>query len=149
MSQLSNGQIYQIRATDIQNVLNDINDKLDKRRTLLLTHNSPTAGSNTFNVSVDTTVKELSVDVVGMKPEIEIIDPKNEIYRNATEKLKLNRVKIVKVSDPIAGEWQVNTKAESPNSVRLTAISEIVFVFGFSTSIPSTIAETSFSPLSG
>lgn len=129
--------------------MRDIDDKLDQRNAILASVHSPNAGSNVFNVSIDKNVNEFTVDVTGARPEIKITDPKNEIYRNPMNTLNLEHVKVVKVMKPISGKWQVETKARSPNSIRLSAISDIIFDFGFSQSLPKSITDTSYTPLSG
>lgn len=149
MAEISNGKIYRIRVHDIKQILNDIDDKLDKWRAVLALFHSPKAGASTFMVPVDKNVDEITVDVTGKKPSVTILDPRNEIYKNATEKLSLEQVRVVKVEKPLPGKWTIEARAESPNSVKLTAISNIVFEFGFSTSPPKSISETSFRPLAG
>lgn len=129
--------------------MSDIDDKLDQRNTILASVHSPSAGSNVFNVSIDKNVNEFTVDVTGSRPEIKITDPKNEIYSNPINKLNLEQVKIVKVMKPISGKWQVETKTRSLNSIRLSAISDIIFDFGFSQSLPKSITDTSYTPLLG
>lgn len=56
-------------------------------------------------------------------------------------------IKVVNVENPIPGEWNVKATSDSAHSVRLTAISDIVFNFGFSLKTPQKIAETFFNPL--
>lgn len=129
--------------------MSDIEDKLDQRNTILASVHSPSAGSNMFNVSIDKNVNEFTVDVTGSRPEIKITDPNNEIFRNSINKLSLEQVKIVKVIKPISGKWQVETKARSAKSTRISAISDIIFDFGFSQSLPKSIKDTSYTPLSG
>ncbi len=53
------------------------------------------------------------------------------------------------VENPIPGEWNVKATSDSAHSVRLTAISDIVFNFGFTLNTPQTISETFFNPLRG
>lgn len=56
---------------------------------------------------------------------------------------------MVNVENPIPGEWNVKATSDSAHSVRLTAISDIVFNFGFTLKPPQTISETFFNPLKG
>lgn len=56
---------------------------------------------------------------------------------------------MVNVENPIPGEWNVKATSDSAHSVRLTAISDIVFNFGFSLKTPQRISETFFNPLRG
>lgn len=53
------------------------------------------------------------------------------------------------MENPIPGEWNVKATSDSAHSVRLTAISDIVFNFGFTLKTPQRISETFFNPLKG
>lgn len=53
------------------------------------------------------------------------------------------------MENPIPGEWNVIATSDSAHSVRLTAISDIVFNFGFTLKPPETMSETFFNPLKG
>lgn len=54
---------------------------------------------------------------------------------------------MVNVQNPSPGEWNVRAESDSAHSVRLTAISDVAFNFGFSLKIPEKISETLFNPL--
>lgn len=58
-------------------------------------------------------------------------------------------IQVVNVENPIPGEWNVKATSDSAHSVRLTAISDIVFNFGFTLKTPQKISETFFNPLKG
>lgn len=58
-------------------------------------------------------------------------------------------IKVVNVENPIPGEWNVKATSDSAHSVRLTAISDIVFNFGFTLKTPQRMSETFFNPLKG
>lgn len=60
-----------------------------------------------------------------------------------------DNIQVVNVENPIPGEWNVKATSDSAHSVRLTAISDIVFNFGFTLKTPQTISETFFNPLKG
>lgn len=51
--------------------------------------------------------------------------------------------------NPIPGEWNVKAESDSAHSIRLTALSDVVFNFGFSLKPPNRISETLFNPLLG
>lgn len=53
------------------------------------------------------------------------------------------------MENPIPGEWNVKATSDSAHSVRLTAISDIVFNFGFTLKTPQRISDTFFNPLKG
>ena len=62
---------------------------------------------------------------------------------------KKNIVQVVNIKDPIPGDWNITAASDSAHSVRLTALSDINFNFGFSLQTPNKIAETIFNPLLG
>ena len=149
LASASNGQVYNLNTQNIKDVLEDIKDSLDKRRVTLQYLDVPDSKSNSIGVAVDANLKEFSVSVAGHKPNITVFDPKNQTYENAKETLSLENLKVVNVVDPEPGEWQVRAEAASAHSVRLTALSDVVFRFGFSLKAPRRIEETIYSPLSG
>lgn len=53
------------------------------------------------------------------------------------------------MENPQPGEWNVKATSDSAHSVRLTAISDIVFNFGFTLKTPQRISDTFFNPLQG
>lgn len=149
LAAISNGQVYNLETRDIKDVLDDIKNSMDKRRITLNSIDSPTSDENKIDVTVDKNVDELKVIVSGSTPNIAVFDPNKVKYENATETLNLDNLKEVKVENPQPGQWKVETIAESPYTVRLTALSNVIFNFGFSLNKPRRILETSYSPLIG
>lgn len=47
------------------------------------------------------------------------------------------------------GDWNIVAGSDSAHSIRLTALSDVVFNFGFSLQQPERITETNISPLLG
>lgn len=109
----------------------------------------PAADVNKINVTIDENLREFSVSVAGQNPNITVTDPKKQPYVDGKEILKLDNVKVVNIENPIPGDWKVVTSADSPHSVRLSALSDITFNFGFSLQKPSNLSETLFNPLLG
>lgn len=145
----SNGQVYNLKTHDIKEVLNDIKESINKRRITIKYLNSPTNQTNSIDLTVDKNLNEFSVSVAGNAPKITVVDPNNQTFNEAKEAINLDNLKVIKIEDPQPGEWSVQAKADSPYSIRLTALSDIIFNFGFSLTEPQIIAETSFNPLLG
>lgn len=124
-------------------------ETLDKKRITLKFFDSPTAKSSSVDLTVDENLKEFSVSVAGHLPNITVLNPRNETYDKAKETINLENLKIVNVQNPEPGEWKVNTNADSGHSVRLTALSNVIFNFGFSLKTPQRIVDTSYNPLIG
>ncbi|KAJ6636828.1 Hemicentin-1, partial [Pseudolycoriella hygida] len=143
----SNGQVYNLKTQEIKIVLEDIKNSLDQRRVSLKYLDSSVADEHSIDVSIDENLKEFSVSVAGLNPNISVINPKKEVYEKGKNVLDLENLKVVHVENPIPGEWNVKTTSDSAHSVRLTAISDITFGFGFSLKAPQSISETVFNPL--
>lgn len=145
----SNGQVYNLKTDNIKDVLEDIKESLDKRRITLKYFDSGEARTHKIDLTIDKNLKEFSVSVAGHLPNITVVDPQNQTYEKAKESLNLENLKIVNVQDPEPGEWSIKAQAESAHSVRLTALSNVIFNFGFSLKTPKKIEETLFNPLLG
>lgn len=134
---------------DQKKVLEDIKDTLDTRRVALKYLDSPSGDSHNIDVTIDENLKEFSVSVAGHNPNITVVDPQKKLFEDGKESLNLENLKVVNVQNPMPGEWNVKAESDSPHSIRLTALSDVVFNFGFSLKIPKNMDETLFNPLLG
>lgn len=75
-------------------VVADIKNSLDKRRVALKYMDSPVGETHTFDISIDDNLKEFSVSVAGLKPNIMIFDPQNTNYTYGQSMLNLENVKV-------------------------------------------------------
>ncbi len=75
-------------------VLEDIKNSLDQRRVSLKYLDSNTADEHSIDVSIDENLKEFSVSVAGLNPNISVIDPKNEVYEKGKNVLDLEYLKV-------------------------------------------------------
>lgn len=148
LSRASNGQVYDMSKSNVKDVLLAIRHTVNHNYASLKSVDSETAGLSQTKLNVDKSISELSVSVSGKNPTLTIKDPRNETVKTVDE-LALKNLKLVKIKDPLGGEWNVEASADSSHSIRLGAISEIKFRFGFSVNEPKKISETSFQPLSG
>ena len=142
----SNGQVFDMQKNDIKDVLMAIRHSINENYSDLKAVDEKEAGTQNIQVKVDKSLREMSVSLSGKNPEITVTDPKNEI-NEGSEHFGLDNLKIIKFKDPIAGKWNVETKAESPHSVRFSGMSEILFQFGFGMTVPDYWAETTYQPL--
>jgi hypothetical protein len=148
LSRASNGQVYDMSKSNVKDVLLAIRHTVNHNYAALKSVDSETAGLTQTKLNVDKSISELSVSVSGKNPSLTIKDPRNETVKSVDE-LALKNLKLVKIKDPLGGEWNVEASADSSHSIRLGAISEIKFRFGFSVNEPKKITETSFQPLRG
>lgn len=90
----SNGQVYNLQTQDIADVLKDIKNSLDKRRVALTYIDSATADTHNIDVAIDNNLKEFSVSVAGLHPNISVIDPQKQNYHSGKEILNLENLKV-------------------------------------------------------
>lgn len=148
LSSASNGQVYDMGKSNVKDVLLAIRHTVNHNYASLKSLDSQTAGLTNTKLNVDKTISELSVSLTGRNPSLTIKDPRNETVKGE-EDLSLSNLRLVRIKDPLGGLWNVEARADSSHSVRLGAISDIKFQFGFSVEEPKKISETSYQPLKG
>lgn len=148
LSRASNGQVYDMNKSNVKDVLLAIRHSVNYKYAALKSVDAESAGTTNTKLTVDKSISELSVSLSGKNPRLTIKDPRNETVRSGDE-LSLENLKLVKIKDPIDGQWNVESEAESSHSIRLGAISEMKFEFGFSIDDVTKKSETSFQPFEG
>ncbi|XP_055635973.1 hemicentin-1-like isoform X2 [Toxorhynchites rutilus septentrionalis] len=143
----SNGQIYDLKKDQIEQVLIGIKDMLNIDHVPLKSVDSNTAETHNISLNVDSTLKEFSVSVAGHRPDIEITDPHHTLYNNSKSVLDLENIKVVNVAGPVPGKWNIRAGSESSHSVRLSGNSDVKFRFGFSPSHPTALSTLGRQPL--
>lgn len=148
LSRASNGQVYDMNKSNVKDVLLAIRHSVNYNYAALKSVDAESAGTTNTKLNIDKSISELSVSLSGRNPKLTITDPHNETVRGGDE-LTLKNLKLVKIKDPADGVWNVEAVADSSHSIRLGAISEMKFDFGFSLDEPTKKAETWFQPLVG
>lgn len=148
LSRASNGQVYDMNKSNVKDVLLAIRHTVNYNYAALKSVDAATAGTTNTKLNVDKSISELSVSVSGRNPKLSITDPHNETVSSGDE-LSLPNLRLVKIKDPKEGRWNVEAIADSSHSVRLGALSDMKFEFGFSVEEPKKLLETSFQPLAG
>lgn len=148
LAQLGNGNYYLIHSDNIGVILDNIDEKLDKHRAVLNSYYA-SFGSHSIPVSVDQTLKNITIDMSGKNANIDLTDPNNQTYTNATPVIDLNDVKLLKVFEPMPGQWQVTFSADASMTVVVSATSDLIIKYGFSIHPVKKIIETVFYPLKG
>ncbi|XP_058823570.1 hemicentin-1-like [Topomyia yanbarensis] len=143
----SNGEIFDLKKDQIEQVLLSINGKLNIDHVPLKSVDSSKAEAHDIDLNVDNTLKEFSVSVAGHRPNIEIIDPQHVPYNKSRAVLDLENIKVVNVLEPAPGKWNIKAGSSSSHSVRLSGNSDVKFKFGFSPAKPSSIATLSRQPI--
>ncbi|XP_050086783.1 hemicentin-1-like [Anopheles aquasalis] len=133
----SNGQVFDLRKDQIEQVLLAIRNTMDTDHVPLKAIDSGAPKAHDIDLNVDSTLKEFSVSVAGAKPTIEILDPDLEPYNRSREVLSLDNIRVVNVADPAPGKWNIKASSDSSHSVRLSGLSDVQFKFGFSLTEPT------------
>ncbi|XP_053681415.1 hemicentin-1-like [Anopheles nili] len=143
----SNGQVYDLRKDQIEEVMLAIRAMLNINHVPLKAIDAPQGKEHEIDLNVDSTLKEFSVSVAGVKPTIEILDPQQEPYGGMRDVLNLENIRVVNVADPSPGKWNIKATANSSHSVLLSGLSEVQFKFGFSLLEPRDTVSLSHQPV--
>lgn len=86
--------VLQPKTIKSSQVINDIKNSLDKRRVALKYMDSPVSNTHTFDLAIDDNLKEFTVSVAGLNPNIAIMDPQKTNYTIAKSLLNLENLKV-------------------------------------------------------
>lgn len=149
LTEISNGQVYNIRSDSIGHMIDDFIKKLDNHHVLLTSFYAPEADSSRWEFSVDESVDTLELIISGEKPKVWIYSPDGKMIKYETETVSLTHVKSYIVNSPHNGTWQIDVESKSAHSVRITANSKLSFSYGFSVQSPTSMLDTHLFPLKG
>lgn len=146
LSRISNGQVYDMSKNDVKDVLMAIKQSVSHNYAALKSLDVSSSGTSHTDLNVDKSISEISVRLSGRNPTLSIRDPSNETVSGGNE-LSLQNLKLINIKDPKGGIWTIEAGAESAHSLRLSALSDVKFDFGFSDQEVTKSSETSFLPL--
>lgn len=149
LTEISNGQVYDIRSDSIGHILDDFITKLDNHHVLLTSFYAAEADSSRWDFSVDKTVDTLELIISGERPKVWIYSPNGKMVKYWTETVSLTHVKGYTVNSPHNGTWQIDVESKSAHSVRITADSKLRFSYGFSVQSPTSMLDTHLFPVKG
>lgn len=148
----SSGQVFHLKKSDVDEVLNFVQVSLQARKVNLLAVDQDEGNHTEFNFEVDTNLREFTLSIAGDNPKVIIINPKGEIvneYNGLNDLLNLNNVQIVNIKDPIPGQWLLKFNSDSRHSIRATGLSSLDFQHGYSREPTANMEETYHRPLKG
>lgn len=148
LSRVSNGQVYDMNKNNVLEVLLAIRGTVSHNYAALKSVDVESAGTSNTDLNVDKSISELSVSITGENPMLSIRDPTN-LTVHGNDSLTLKNLKLVNIKDPMDGVWKIEARADSSHSLRLNALSDLKFEFGFSLDRVDGKSETSFQPLVG
>ncbi|XP_060859495.1 hemicentin-1-like isoform X1 [Metopolophium dirhodum] len=154
IASLGSGSVFDVNKEDVSKVLQFVKTSMDTNRVNLMSVNIPQKQLIPFpkKLNIDESIKSLQVSVSGLNSNIGVVNPvgkKMDEAHGLITDLDLKNVKIVNILEPIPGEWTLYITSESAHTIRACGISTKNFDFGFATSIPKNMTQTSHRPLKG
>uniref|UniRef100_A0A3Q3K3Y4 Hemicentin 1 n=1 Tax=Monopterus albus TaxID=43700 RepID=A0A3Q3K3Y4_MONAL len=132
----SSGQVFHLDKKQVNEILKWVEEAVQSSKVHLLSTDHFSGVSNTWQIPFDPSLKEITVALSGLAPDIEIKTPQGRLVGKSdglTELLHIpNSAKVVNIKDPQPGMWSVKTSSEGRHSVRISGLSTIDFRAGFS-----------------
>ncbi|XP_035509461.1 hemicentin-1 [Morone saxatilis] len=149
----SSGQVFHLDKKQVNEVLKWVEEAVQSSKVHLLSTDHFTGVSNTWQMPFDPSLKEVTVALSGLAPNIEIKNPQGKVVGKSdglTELLHIpNSAKVVNIKDPQPGMWSIKTSSEGRHSVRISGLSTIDFRAGFSRKPTMDFKKTASRPVQG
>ncbi|XP_051232997.1 hemicentin-1 isoform X2 [Dicentrarchus labrax] len=149
----SSGQVFHLDKKQVNEVLKWVEEAVQSSKVHLLSTDHFTGVSNTWQMPFDPSLKEVTVALSGLAPNIEIKNPQGKVVGKSdglTELLHIpNSAKVVNIKDPQPGMWSIKTSSEGRHSVRISGLSTIDFRAGFSRKPTLDFKKTASRPVQG
>ncbi|XP_077986992.1 hemicentin-1-like [Glandiceps talaboti] len=148
----SSGQLFMLNKSDVDEVLNFVRLSIASRKVQLITVDYDYEGTSLHTLPIDQALKEFTVSVSGDNPSIMLEDPmgrKMTKENGLLELLKINNVYVVSVKKPKPGLWKLTATSQSKHQVRVTGVSTLDFIPGYSKKPVYHIDHTSRRPIVG
>lgn len=146
IAEKSNGEVFIVGITDVDNVARYIIQKKANSESELLSH-LPLRLEHKADIPVDSSMKELIITTTGKDVDMRLRDPNGNSYIDFTTPINTKNVKVYEILNPKTGIWKIDSKSNTGHTVTVSALADLKFRYGFARSIPSVIEETSFNPL--
>lgn len=147
IAHLSGGQVFNMRNTDIKEVLVALSAMLDSKFETLMSFDFEKPGKNAVSVNVDNSFETLLISAAGTNAKLAIYDSKNQTV-TVSQLVALSNIKIV-TFEATESEYLIESSAESAYSIRVGGNSEMSFNFGFSVRPAKFLNETQKTPIAG
>ncbi|CAD5230519.1 unnamed protein product [Bursaphelenchus okinawaensis] len=143
------GQVFHLEKSHVNTVLEYVRQAVQQKKIHLLYEVREHGNAHISPIAVDEAMSELTISLSGQRDDsdflnISLIDPDGEAvdrsrYEHQEGTIDLKNVKLIRVSNPEPGMWQVRTTAKSMHTIRVFGHSGIDFKFGFSTRVVPSI----------
>jgi len=155
----SSGQVFLLKKSQVNKILDFVRVAVQSRKVNLLAvdrnHSISTSGGQSFfnyDLPVDSKLQEFTISVSGQNPTIVITDPYGNTLtpeNGLTTLLDLKNALIVTVKNPKPGLWRLTIGSEGQATIRITGLSSLDFVHGFSRNSTLHLSGTSARPMKG
>ncbi|XP_051581270.1 hemicentin-1-like isoform X1 [Myxocyprinus asiaticus] len=149
----SSGQVFHLDKKQVNEVLKWVEEAVQSSKVHLLSTDHQSGLTNTWQIPFDPSLKEVTVALSGLAPNIEIRNSQGKLIgtkEGLSELLHIpNSAKVLNLKDPAPGMWTIKTSSEGRHSVRISGLSTIDFRAGFSQRHTLDFKMTSSRPVQG
>ncbi|CAG9531886.1 unnamed protein product [Cercopithifilaria johnstoni] len=135
------GQVFHLEKTDINKVLNYVRHSITFKKVHIMYEIRDHSGTFLCQIPVDRLLTELTISLSADKDDdnyldISLIDPKGtRIDRaqlsNETGSIDLNNIKLIRIRNPMPGNWKIRTSSRVKHTLRVLGHGPIDFKYGF------------------
>ncbi|XP_041856289.1 hemicentin-1 [Melanotaenia boesemani] len=149
----SSGQIFHLDKQQVNEVLKWVEETVQAMKVHLLSSNHDSAQENKWEVPFDPSLREVTVSLSGLAPQIELSDPFGRVVgvqQGLKELLNIpNSARVINLKFPRPGAWNLKVSCSGRHTLRVTGVSNLDFRAGFSTVPVSEFNHTRERPIKG
>ncbi|TDH12580.1 hypothetical protein EPR50_G00048440 [Perca flavescens] len=149
----SSGQIFHLDKQQVNEVLKWVEETVHAMKVNLLSSNHDSAQENKWDVPFDPSLREVTVSLSGLAPQIELSDPFGRVVGEAQGLKELlnipNSARVVNLKFPRPGAWKLKVSCSGRHTLRVTGVSDLDFRAGFSSVPVSEFNHTRERPIKG
>lgn len=137
ISAASTGQVFNLRKKDVNQVLRFAEEFVRANKVNLLSVDIQNNGTRSFTIPIDKALDKVTFSVSGKGAKLVIKDSSGKILTSSSglqKLLTLNSAVSVAVRNPKPGLWQITVSSDEGFALRITGMSTVHFVYGFSLS---------------
>ncbi|KAL0879483.1 hypothetical protein ABMA27_003230 [Loxostege sticticalis] len=142
LAKATSGSVYLMDKKGVKEILKDVSERIKSRKTQILIENLPPGYGNSVTIPIDAALKDTTLTAIGTNPEIKNITAPDGSTANSTTIVDLPGSKVIKVSDPMVGNYTAEVGSETETEFKVDATTTINFKYGFSPLEPITMADT-------
>ena len=149
----SSGQVFLLRKSEVNQVLNFVRVAIQTRKVNLVSVDTdPNRYKNVYTLPIDSKLQEITVSLSGGGAKLGIKNPQGKtigVKNGLNILLSLDNVFVANYYRPEPGIWKIQVVSDKPHTVRITGLSSLNFVYGFSKMPTSDFAVAVRRPVAG